>query len=80
MDGPDAALQEIGARTGAVLAAITEQLARLRQERQESCGLFVIVDSTLGERKAERPALSVSDDLQLGAQAAAGVSGAERLT
>ncbi len=46
--GLDASCQEVGAKAGAVVAAVAKQLARLRENRQEHCSAFVVVGLACG--------------------------------
>ena len=50
---------------GAVVAAVAQQLARLRQIGQECCGTLVVVGLADSQEQADQPALLVADRAQL---------------
>lgn len=76
--GLDAALKEIDAEAGAVVATVAKQFARLRQGRQESRSTLVVVGLACGQEQPDQPALSVADGMKLRVQPAARASDTTR--
>jgi hypothetical protein len=74
--GLDASRQEVGTKARAIVAAIAEQLARLRENRQEHRSAFVVVGLACGQQQADEPAFLIADSVKFRVQPAAGASDA----
>jgi hypothetical protein len=72
--GDDAALGESGAERVAVMAAIGDQFARRRQQREEDLRALLIVPLPGREHRDNGAAVAVADGVQLGVQPAPGAA------
>ena len=65
-----AALCQCGAEPSAVIAAVAEQFARPRQDRQQQRGPVMVAALPFGQQEGDGSALAVTGRVQLGIQAA----------